>query len=92
MVICIWGTVFLELWKRKNAVLAYEWDVHNFEDVEPDRPEYFGKGTQAEYRSVFSFNLQHFKHMRDCIYKAISTVVALKSFGFRYGFTDRSHY
>ena len=43
MVICIWGTVFLELWKRKNAVLAYEWDVHNFEDVEPDRPAYFGK-------------------------------------------------
>ena len=41
--ICLWSTVFLELWKRKNAVLAYEWDVDQFEDTEPDRPEFFGK-------------------------------------------------
>ncbi|XP_067933068.1 anoctamin-7-like [Watersipora subatra] len=39
---CIWSTIFLELWKRKNAVLAYEWDVNEFENVEPDRPEHFG--------------------------------------------------
>ena len=25
------GTVFLELWKRKNAGLAYKWDVDDFE-------------------------------------------------------------
>ena len=41
--ICIWSTVFLELWKRKNSVLAYEWDVTNFEETEPDRPEYYGQ-------------------------------------------------
>ena len=26
------GTLFLEEWKRKNAELAYKWDVDNFED------------------------------------------------------------
>lgn len=36
------GTVFLELWKRTNATLAYEWDVDNFEVNEPDRPQFFG--------------------------------------------------
>ncbi|KAL5011379.1 hypothetical protein ScPMuIL_009930 [Solemya velum] len=41
-VICLWGTVFLELWKRKNATLAYEWDVEDFELNEPDRPEFYG--------------------------------------------------
>lgn len=26
------GTVFLEVWKRKNAELAYKWDVDDFEE------------------------------------------------------------
>lgn len=36
------GTLFLELWKRKTASLAYEWDVDEFEETEPDRPEFYG--------------------------------------------------
>ena len=36
------GTIFLEVWKRKNHTLAYEWDVENFENTEPDRPEFYG--------------------------------------------------
>ncbi|XP_052076690.1 anoctamin-3-like isoform X2 [Mytilus californianus] len=42
LIICLWGTVFLELWKRTNATLAYEWDVDNFETNEPDRPQFYG--------------------------------------------------
>ncbi|XP_075255533.1 anoctamin-7-like isoform X2 [Convolutriloba macropyga] len=40
--ICLWATVFLELWKRRNASLKYEWDVNSFEDLEPDRPQFKG--------------------------------------------------
>ena len=36
------GTIFLEVWKRRNATLAYEWDVDSFEDTEPDRPQFYG--------------------------------------------------
>ena len=36
------GTIFLEVWKRRNATLAYQWDVDNFEDTEPDRPQFYG--------------------------------------------------
>ncbi|XP_062567716.1 anoctamin-4-like [Saccostrea cucullata] len=42
LIICLWGTLFLERWKRKNATLAYEWDVDNFEHNEPDRPQFYG--------------------------------------------------
>ncbi|OPL21194.1 hypothetical protein AM593_00704, partial [Mytilus galloprovincialis] len=42
MIICVWGTLFLELWKRKTSTLAYEWDVDEFEATEPDRPEFYG--------------------------------------------------
>ncbi|XP_033099885.1 anoctamin-7-like isoform X2 [Anneissia japonica] len=42
LIICLWGTVFLEIWKRTNAKLAYEWDVDQFEVTEPDRPQFYG--------------------------------------------------
>ncbi|ESN98940.1 hypothetical protein HELRODRAFT_162412 [Helobdella robusta] len=38
------GTFFLELWKRRNATLAYIWDVYSFEDHEPDRPQHVLSG------------------------------------------------
>ena len=37
----IWATVFLEFWKRRQAVLAYKWHMMHFEDVEEQfRPEF----------------------------------------------------
>ncbi|XP_078402256.1 anoctamin-7-like [Cetorhinus maximus] len=42
LVVCLWGTIFLEMWKRVNAKLVYEWDVENFENDEPARPEFYG--------------------------------------------------
>ena len=35
--------VFLELWKRKQAVIAWEWDLTKFEEDEPLRPQYEAK-------------------------------------------------
>lgn len=37
----IWATVFLEFWKRRQAVLAYHWHMMHFEDLEEQfRPEF----------------------------------------------------
>ncbi|XP_058460055.1 anoctamin-4 isoform X2 [Malaya genurostris] len=35
-----WATTFLELWKRKQSVLVWEWDLQNIENEEDMRPEY----------------------------------------------------
>ncbi|KAI5730955.1 hypothetical protein M8J77_002582 [Diaphorina citri] len=35
-----WATTFLELWKRRQAVIAWEWDLQNAEDDEEPRPEF----------------------------------------------------
>ena len=32
----------MEQWKRKSNSLKYEWDVSNFEQLEPDRPQFYG--------------------------------------------------
>ncbi|EDO41719.1 predicted protein, partial [Nematostella vectensis] len=42
LIICLWGTIFLELWKRTTARLAYQWDVDMYEEQEPNRPQFYG--------------------------------------------------
>jgi anoctamin-4 len=32
--------MFLELWKRQQAVIVWEWDLQNVEDDEEPRPEF----------------------------------------------------
>ncbi|KAG5674939.1 hypothetical protein PVAND_004883 [Polypedilum vanderplanki] len=39
----IWMTVFLEVWKRKQSVMAYKWGTLSLTNVELPRPEYYGK-------------------------------------------------
>ncbi|XP_023221266.1 anoctamin-7-like isoform X1 [Centruroides sculpturatus] len=41
-IICLWGTIFLEVWKRKQATLAHQWHVENFDMAEQERPQYYG--------------------------------------------------
>lgn len=37
----LWATIFLEVWKRKQISLAFEWDMMNYEDeFEPVRPSF----------------------------------------------------
>lgn len=38
-----WATSFIEFWKRRQAVIAWEWDLTNFEEEEQTRPEYESK-------------------------------------------------
>lgn len=36
----LWATTFLELWKRKQSIIVWEWDLHNVENDEEPRPEF----------------------------------------------------
>lgn len=38
-IVCV-ATSFLEFWKRKHAVISWEWDLHNYEIEEEPRPEF----------------------------------------------------
>lgn len=35
-----WATSFLELWKRKQAIITWEWDLHDIDSDEENRPEF----------------------------------------------------
>lgn len=48
IVISLWGTIFLEMWKRTCVTLAFEWDVDSFEKRELDRPQYEGSNQQRD--------------------------------------------
>ncbi|XP_023310794.1 anoctamin-4-like [Anoplophora glabripennis] len=36
----LWATVFLELWRRKQSVIQWEWDLQGTEQDEEPRPEF----------------------------------------------------
>ncbi|KAF9923562.1 Anoctamin-7 [Linnemannia zychae] len=42
----IWAALFVEYWKRKSAVLAYEWNTLDYERQERSRPEFKPTGTR----------------------------------------------
>lgn len=34
------ATTFLEMWKRKQAIIVWEWDLQNIDEDEENRPEF----------------------------------------------------
>ncbi|KAL7039822.1 hypothetical protein ACKWTF_000129 [Chironomus riparius] len=36
----LWATTFLELWKRKQSIIIWEWDLQGIENDEDPRPEF----------------------------------------------------
>ncbi|XP_067902590.1 anoctamin-3 isoform X2 [Heterodontus francisci] len=45
----IWATVFLEFWKRRRAVLTYDWDLIDWEEEEEElRPQFEAKYSKKE--------------------------------------------
>ncbi|XP_042901705.1 anoctamin-7 [Parasteatoda tepidariorum] len=67
-VICLWGTIFTEVWKRKQISLARQWFVDNFDHVEPDRPQFYGTTTQVnpftmQLLQIYPFYRRLFKYL-----------------------------
>ena len=49
----IWSTLFLEFWKRRQAILSYEWHMMHFEeDEEQLRPEFVATATTLKKNRV----------------------------------------
>ncbi|XP_069760569.1 anoctamin-4-like isoform X3 [Narcine bancroftii] len=45
----VWATVFLEFWKRRRAVLAYDWDLIDWDEEEEEiRPQFEAKYSKKE--------------------------------------------
>ncbi|KAG9064367.1 Anoctamin-7 [Linnemannia hyalina] len=42
----VWSALFVEYWKRRSAVLAYEWNTLDYEQLERARPEFKPTGTR----------------------------------------------
>jgi hypothetical protein len=43
IMLAIWASLFIELWKRKSATLAYRWGTSNYEETERERAEFKGE-------------------------------------------------
>ncbi|XP_075159793.1 anoctamin-5 [Haematobia irritans] len=47
-----WATTFLELWKRKQSVIVWEWDLSSVESDEENRPEFETNATNFRINPV----------------------------------------
>ncbi|KAL3315918.1 Anoctamin-3 [Cichlidogyrus casuarinus] len=60
IVMAVWATIFMEMWKREQFRLAYRWNVHELVQVEePPRPEFIalvGKKFKANRETLSSGN------------------------------------
>ncbi|XP_068163555.1 anoctamin-4-like isoform X1 [Antennarius striatus] len=51
----VWATLFLEFWKRRRAVLAYDWDLIDWEEEEDEiRPQFEAKYSKKERMNPIS--------------------------------------
>ena len=73
VLVVVWTTMMAEMWKRKNAELAYRWDVTTFEEEEQPRPEYLrsyyvgpwsqqGKGAMVRKRGFYGSDRKFIPH------------------------------
>jgi len=43
----LWGTIFLEFWKRREAELRCDWGMTNYQSTEGTRPEFTGQDVRS---------------------------------------------
>lgn len=75
----LWNTVFIENWKRKQARLAMEWGVNNFEEEEVDRPQFHGIPIRSPINNspytYFPYKSQLFRKL--VVYTVLSLVICV---------------
>ncbi|KAF9179817.1 Anoctamin-7 [Haplosporangium sp. Z 767] len=73
----VWSALFVEFWKRKSNVLAYEWNTFDFERRERARPEF--RPTATRISPVTGKRELYYPRYRQLMSIVISVVVVLIS-------------
>ena len=40
LILAVWSTVFIEMWKRRESEIAHMWNMKDFQDVDAEMPDY----------------------------------------------------
>ncbi|XP_040184292.1 anoctamin-3 [Rana temporaria] len=71
----IWATVFLEFWKRRRAVLTYDWDLIDWEDEEEElRPQFEAKYSKLERTNPITGKPEPFQPFSDKLSRLMVSV------------------
>jgi len=73
LIICLWGILMLEYWKRAEAEYALEWGMNGFEQEQQDRPEFKPEG---EEKSIINGEMEkYYPEWKVTLHKTISYAV-----------------
>jgi len=79
VVICLWSIFMLEYWKQEQSIKAVHWGMTEFEEDEPDRPEFLGEPIKS-YIDGNTFLYYPVEHQKDSLrvsYAVISSFIML---------------
>ncbi|EGD83651.1 hypothetical protein PTSG_04257 [Salpingoeca rosetta] len=68
---CLWATLFLEFWKRRQIRAAWSWGVSDFQKLEPQRPEFQGTLTFDQTTGLLHTFYPQSKRVRQYIANAM---------------------
>ena len=96
ILVALWGTITVEKWKRKQAELAFKWDMDDFEQEETIRDEFLGdemvSAVTGEVEKFYPVSLRTFKQLAGLpfIFALVGMVIAtfIAIIIFRQTFTD----
>jgi len=70
LIICLWGILMLEFWKRAEAGYALEWGMIGFEEEQQDRPEFQPEG---EEKSIITGEVEkYYPEWKVALHKTVS--------------------
>jgi hypothetical protein len=73
--VCVWSTMFLEFWKRRNVTLSYRWSTMDYEKSEAVRADF--KPTHARISPITGKYEMYFPETTYSYRKFVSTLVTI---------------
>jgi len=78
VIMMLWGTFYLEYWKRRNATLAQQWGMTGFEEEEQTRPDFEGE----DIKSPITGKLEKYFNPKKAFEKIMYSIVCVGSLSF----------
>lgn len=75
ILICMWGAIFIEFFKRRNAELAHDWNTAKYEKFEPELPAY--KQRRMDLAKIGGWSQYFFENKYELKFKLFITLVIL---------------
>lgn len=74
---CVWATLLLELWRRKENLIAMQWGMIGFESNEQNRPAFVGKTAKSAVTGKVTVTFPFFEYQARQVKTSVLTLMSI---------------